>query len=307
MDFAESLSSVISESTNLCMSGGADGADLQWGMNAGKLGHHVIHWSFRGHRSQAPEQEVVQLTQDQLNAADDAIRRANKRVNRSFPSKSDTTNNLLRRNWYQVRDTQSVYAVSELTMGKHGPYVSGGTAWAVQMYLDRFIYDGEDWNTCNCWLYDKNTKRWYRWETDHWEIQISRPLTPKGLWTGIGSRDIDVWTRIEIRKVMGTYEMTDQLLAAIHPIVEDPKPGDIIYVPAQKIPGKGRLDRTGGFAVVRRIHNGLVSMENMTNDDEVVWDEIKHLQVNLRSEFKLNPAQSKPDFTTENNTLLYWK
>jgi hypothetical protein len=51
------------------MSGGADGADLQWGMCAGKAGHQVIHWSFDGHRSQAPYQEIVRIPPDLLKEA----------------------------------------------------------------------------------------------------------------------------------------------------------------------------------------------------------------------------------------------
>ena len=39
---------------NICLSGGADGSDLQWAMMAGSLGHKVVHWSFQGHRSEAP-------------------------------------------------------------------------------------------------------------------------------------------------------------------------------------------------------------------------------------------------------------
>ena len=32
---------------DVCLSGGARGADVTWGINAKKAGHQVIHWSFK--------------------------------------------------------------------------------------------------------------------------------------------------------------------------------------------------------------------------------------------------------------------
>lgn len=303
MDIANSLLSLF-EGNDICLSGGAEGADLQWGAQAGIIGHSVIHWSFQGHRSQAPETELVQLTPEQLAQADDAVARANKTLKRRWPSNSDFTNNLLRRNWYQVKDAQAVYAISTLDR-KNG--VSGGTAWAVQMYLDRFLYDDEPMDRCQAYLFDRNTKLWYKFDGTRWINLISRPPKPTGIWAGIGSRDLDYLSRIEIRKLLGTYS-SDRAIEFLHPIVEEPKVDDIIYVPSQAIPGKGSLNREGGWATVRRIttdaNHTYVSVGEFFDGGEFQWSELAPIQIELRDKFQNKRAFSKPDYNPENNYLL---
>ena len=97
----------------LCLSGGADGADVQWGMTADFAKHSVIHWSFLGHRTKAPESEVVILTQEQLDEADPYLMEAAKTLKRYWPPKNQYVRNLLRRNWLQVRDSDSCYRSEE--------------------------------------------------------------------------------------------------------------------------------------------------------------------------------------------------
>lgn len=160
----------------LCLSGGAAGADLQWGMNAGKAGHQVIHFSFSGHNTSAPAVEVVRLTEQQLREADEHLHRANLTLKRRFPTQSPATNSLLRRNWFQVRDAGSVYAVSTIEKG----LVAGGTAWAVQMYLDR---GGRE-----AFVFDQAADRWMAWE-DGW-VEVKTVPKPHGIWAGIGTRDL---------------------------------------------------------------------------------------------------------------------
>lgn len=301
MDNEVSLIQTLDEGTNLCMSGGADGADLLWGFQAGKIGHGVIHWSFAEHRSQAPEQEIVRLTREQLERADEALIRANASVKRRFPTKTDVTNSLLRRNWYQVKDTNAVYAVSELEGGQ----IAGGTAWAVQMYLDRFIHDLEPMENCHAYVLDKKTLKWFEWNGTRWINMISRPPTPSGIWTGIGSREMSAAARIEIRKLMGTFEMDEVQLNSLHPIVEEPQVDDIVYVPDHKIPGKGILNKAGGWATVRRVTKGnkvWICVGEFSDNSEYDWSELQTKQIELRRQFGLTRASSKPDYSPENNT-----
>lgn len=182
---------------NLCLSGGAKGADAQWGMTAGSAGHSVIHWSYEKHKVHAPEVEVVRLTQEQLDIADPFLHRANKALERVVPTWKPWLCNLLRRNFYQVRWTQSVYAVGKFKDGK----VDGGTAWAVQMYLDRFIHDGEDWSKCKVYFFEQDENRWYEWK-DGWKPLAGQPPAPEGVWTGIGTRDLNLNGKTAIRTLM---------------------------------------------------------------------------------------------------------
>lgn len=197
----------MNEHQDWCLSGGADGADLQWGMVAGSIGHGVIHFSFDGEDTSAPEAEIVRLTQRQLLAADGACRKANKTLGRRFPSRSSRTNNLLRRNWYQVETAQACYGVSTFSNLKPGPTISlgnvlrdlavnGGTAWAVQMFIDK--HNGGE---CPCYFFDQVLCHWFRWVGDGWQC-IYQPPKPSGIYAGVGRRALSPLGTLAIRVLM---------------------------------------------------------------------------------------------------------
>lgn len=177
---------------NVCLSGGAVGADLMWGMTAGSAGHSVIHWSFKYHRSDAPPQEIVCLSEAQLLVADKYLTRANRTLRRRTLSKgSQSVLNLLRRNWYQVEHAERVYAVSEV----HGNAVKGGTGWAVQMFIDR--HNGYP---CEAYVFDQMLEQWFCWK-GKWE-EIPLPPKPHGVWAGIGTRKLNTAGKTAIRSLM---------------------------------------------------------------------------------------------------------
>lgn len=178
--------------TPICLSGGAEGADMQWGMCAGKAGHQVYHFIFAGHRSKAPASEHVVLTEDMLRVADPFLAKANETMKRRFPTSNGFVNSLLRRNHYQVRDAGSLYAVS--TIGKDG-LVSGGTSWAVQMFLDQHGANSR------CYIFDQARLQWFSWQ-GLW-VAIDRPPEPKGIWAGIGSRELTNEGKDAIRELLG--------------------------------------------------------------------------------------------------------
>lgn len=168
-----------------CFSGGAKGADYLFGRCAEKVGHTVIHYSFEGHKAFAKTNLVV-LTDDELREADPYLKMANKQLKRSFPARYDDTNNLLRRNYWQVKNTHQVYAVAPLDeQGK----ILGGTAWAVQMAINMSV---------PVYVFDLNTNEWYSYdfELNRWLACTGwRKLAPAAnfpgrKYTGIGSRDL---------------------------------------------------------------------------------------------------------------------
>lgn len=172
---------------NILLSGGAAGADTEFGKHAQKAKHKVVHWTFKGHKTKL-RSNLYQLTPDHLSVSDNYLVRANKGLVRNFPSKSDYTNNLLRRNYYQVKWCESVYAVSKFTSDNSMLKVDGGTAWACQMYVDRFLYDREPFSLCHLYMFDQNSEKWFQWNRI-WK-EIDKPPTPKSVYAGIGTRDI---------------------------------------------------------------------------------------------------------------------
>lgn len=185
---------------NICLSGGAVGSDLQWGMNAGRDGQGVIHWSFPKHRSDAPKQEIVVLSQEQLEKADSALLRASKSIKRPWPGKrSLNVKSLLRRNWYQVQWSDAVYAVSTIN---HHNLVDGGTGWAVQMYLDRHAQLSQFEPLC-CYVFDQKQEQWFQW-IGGWK-PIESPPKPQGIWAGVGTRDLNNAGKWAIRNLFGWF------------------------------------------------------------------------------------------------------
>lgn len=177
---------------NICLSGGAEGADLQFGMTAGSLGHTVIHFSYAGHRTRAPEVEVVRLTEEQLLAADPHLAKANETLKRRWPiAGKPWIANLLRRNYYQVADSERLYAVSKIERG----IVAGGTAWAVQMFID--IHGGDE-----TYVFDQVQNEWFQYDGTGFSLMFKPPVQPHGIYTGIGSRELETNGKEAIRSLM---------------------------------------------------------------------------------------------------------
>jgi hypothetical protein len=202
----------LSEGSNWCLSGGADGSDLMWGMTAGHAGHGVVHWSFNRHRSNAPAAEIVTLTPSQMAIADPHCARANKTMKRHWPPKSSYVRNLIRRNWYQVETAGSLYGISTFDLPTLDPQnghvtriaigdsledgkVAGGTSWAVQMFIDK--HNGE---ACPCYVFDQHACYWFEWR-GRW-VRIYEPPRPAGIWAGIGTRNLHQVGKLAIHVLM---------------------------------------------------------------------------------------------------------
>jgi len=179
-------------SVSICLSGGADGADSVWGMTAGLAGHKVIHWVFQSQKTNVPDDDIVVLSDSQLDLADNALIRANATLKRNYPPMSKYTKQLLQRNWYQVKDSTAVYAVSNLINGN----VEGGTAWATQMFID--IHGAN--NDLPLWLFDMITNQWYQWQSG-WTRVIDVPK-PTDIWAGIGKRKLTKEGKDAIKTLM---------------------------------------------------------------------------------------------------------
>jgi hypothetical protein len=184
---------------NICLSGGAKGADLAWGEVASKHGHKVIHYSFENHKTKAPKETLFVLNNDLLLAADPHLVRANQTLKRSWPVRWASTANLLRRNYYQITNSEALYAVS--TLDEDGK-VAGGTAWAIEMYLN---LHGPD----KLYLFDQEQNKWLFHSALGWHSCkpfgiFGPPPAPNGIWTGIGTRDLNENGMIAIESVFSS-------------------------------------------------------------------------------------------------------
>lgn len=186
---------------DLCLSGGALGADTEWGVAAESVGHDVIHWIFEDYNINFQNNSYVVLDNEKLLAADPYIALANKSIKRRWPTSKENTNNLLRRNHYQVNWSERVYAISEIIDDHSLLGIAGGTAWACQMYIDRWLHTETSLDSCELYLFDQKSNHWMMWQKE-WRI-ISSPPRPHGVYAGIGTRNLTSQGRNAIWDIYG--------------------------------------------------------------------------------------------------------
>jgi ribA/ribD-fused uncharacterized protein len=173
-------------------SGMATGADTAWAEVADSMGIKTIGHSFKGHRVSGtrPTMETRnELTEEQLKAADKFIEKAAEGLGR--PINADYQN-LFRRNYYQVKDSEAVIAVGKVL--PDGTKVSGGTGWATQMGIDKGV---------PVYVFDQVKKSWFKWDGKKF---VDSDLPPKfDEFAGIGTRDLNPAGRQAIEEYLQQF------------------------------------------------------------------------------------------------------
>lgn len=168
---------------SVCFSGGAIGADTCWHNAAAKAGHSPVHYSFDGHKINVKSEGTIILSADELKKADPALKTANKTLGRKIPFRT-YVRNLLRRNFYQIEMSSAVYVIDKIKDGK----ISGGAAWASQMFVDRNFSFSDD---VPLYVFDQDKNQWFQYNKFAGFNPIVSPPVPSGMYTGIGTRDIN--------------------------------------------------------------------------------------------------------------------
>jgi hypothetical protein len=175
----------------ICNSGGAKGADTVFENNCVPKGITVKVWSFEGHGTKSKNRIV--LTATELMDGYEHIIIANKSLKRNIWNIKPYIRNLLCRNWYQIKNSEEIFAVG--TLSKDYKTVEGGTGWAVQMAVDNqklvYVFD----QMGNAWFkYDYTVQRFI--PAAYKEVQ----LTSKD-FAGIGTRGINTYGIDAIKKL----------------------------------------------------------------------------------------------------------
>lgn len=160
-----------------CHSGGCPGADITWETVGYEYGVTTIAYSFRGHVQQSKNQKI--LTLDELYEGYNHVLIANrtlKKINGILPP---YMRNLLSRNWYQILNSESIFAAG---MIESQSTVNGGTGWAIQMAID---------NKKPIYIFDQNTNKWhtYDYNMSMFIPYGSIPVLTEN-FAGIGTRQI---------------------------------------------------------------------------------------------------------------------
>lgn len=172
------------------VSGGAKGSDVYWGIVASEHKHKVKHLSFQGHCISSENRYVIE--DKDLLLADVYLKEASKYLKRGT-GRNRYIKNLLRRNYYQIKDTQSVYAISS-TFEKKNIRKLGGTAWACVMFMQKLkkeYGEGSLPQLLPLYIFSQSNNVWYQLTSlGSWK-GIKKPPTPSGVYTGIGTRDLN--------------------------------------------------------------------------------------------------------------------
>ena len=169
-------------------SGGAIGADSSWD-EIGKeyrFNNHFHYWYLKPNPKSEPQHQITEKIYlegvKMIEKANLTLKRQN--INRYM--------HLLARNWSQVKNSDSIYAIGFLQ--KNMKSVSGGTGWAIQMAID---------NDSDIYVFEQDKEQWYFWSEDKFEYCNTPKLTKN--YAGIGTRKINDAGKNAIRNV---YEKT---------------------------------------------------------------------------------------------------
>lgn len=164
-----------------CHSGGAEGADSYFEFFSKKFQVRVVAYSYRTkfHTSE----NKYELTTDEFNEGVENVLKANEVLKRS---KINSYLKFLARNWFQVKNADEVYAVTNLKMVNNRLQVKGGTAWAVQMAIN---------SEKKVFVYDQQTAQWLYWDTYYLNFKplTEQPKINASNFAGIGTRNINLF------------------------------------------------------------------------------------------------------------------
>ena len=203
----------------VCHSGGAKGADTEWGLWAEKYGMVVkAYWYSEKTYALRPSSLVfrpewgVELTEDQYEEGLEACVKANETLRRLDPRYMNPfTRHLVARDWMQVKNADAVYAIGTFLSPK---IVNGGTGWAVQMAID---------NRKPVYFYNQDELQWYevRYDKDGAGFSfVKRPSAPVLTirFAGIGSRELSEYGR---KAIADTFLATSLSVKNIEKIAEN--------------------------------------------------------------------------------------
>ncbi|WP_026978106.1 hypothetical protein [Flavobacterium tegetincola] len=162
----------------ICHSGGATGADTYFekiGENYGVL-TKAYSYKTASHKSK----NKVEISESDFLEGIHKIEIAKKTLKRKTYNKFMP---LLSRNWQQIKNSNQVFAISEICK-RHGlEYVTGGTGWAVQMAID---------NKKEVYVFDQEQDAWFKWSYGKSKFNVLKkiPTITETNFAGIGTRKI---------------------------------------------------------------------------------------------------------------------
>jgi hypothetical protein len=162
----------------ILFSGGANGAEAEFGASAERHGVEEVNFTFDGHKI-ARQRGVRVLNHEELQNGDVSLAYVSRLMHRRFTD-SPTIRKILQTIWYQVNSGQEIYVIGAVL---EDGTVRGGTGWGAEFA-----------KLCNkpLHVFDQDKNSWFSWTGEDWEKRSSAngPLITHPHFTGTGTRKL---------------------------------------------------------------------------------------------------------------------
>src|SRR6476619_2852121 len=160
----------------ILFSGGAAGAEAEFGACAERHGIEEVNFTFDGH-TEARRRGIRVLNHEELQAGDVSLEYVSRLMNRRY-AEGITIRKVLQTLWYQVNSGQEIYVIGTILPDNT---VRGGTGWGAEFA-----------KLCNKALhvFDQGKDAWFTWSGDGWNTRAAGdgPVITHVHFTGTGTR-----------------------------------------------------------------------------------------------------------------------
>jgi hypothetical protein len=169
----------MTPSDSILFSGGAPGAEAEFGGAAERRGIEEVNFTFDGHKIDR-HRGVRVLNHEELQAGDVSLAYVGRLMHRTYTD-SPTLRKILQTLWYQVNHGQEIYVVGTILDDKT---VRGGTGWGAEFA-----------KLCNkpLHVFDQDKNGWFWWTGDDWKHvhdESAAPVIKHAHFTGTGTRSL---------------------------------------------------------------------------------------------------------------------
>lgn len=163
----------------ILFSGGAPGAEAEFGACAERHDIEEVNFTFDGHKIDR-HRGVRVLNHEELQTGDVSLEYVSRLMHRRF-SDAPTIRRVLQTIWYQVNNGQEIYVIGTLL---NDGTVQGGTGWGAEFA-----------KLCNkpLYVFDQEQDAWFTWTGTLWQQERNandRPVIRHPHFTGTGTRTI---------------------------------------------------------------------------------------------------------------------
>lgn len=162
----------------ILFSGGAPGAEAEFGASAERHGIEEVNFTFDGH-VEARRRGVRVLNHEELQAGDVSLEYLSRLMHRRYTD-SPLIRKVLQSLWYQVNNGQEIYVVGAIL---DDGTVRGGTGWGAEFA-----------KLCNkpLFVFDQEKDGWFAWTGQDWKNRgKDTPIIAHPHFTGTGTRQIN--------------------------------------------------------------------------------------------------------------------